>query len=117
MAGGGVTHVEGDIHHAHLRLAQQSPRFVHPQLDLMARRRDAHGAVEEAPEVKLTEPRLRRQLGEAEVFGDVVGYPVRYLWVYGGVAQPNVNAKASAPGSRNSISNRLSVTGFGCRIN
>src|SRR5262249_36123106 len=31
--------------------------------------------------------------------------------------QPNVNAKAPTPGSRNSISNCLSTMGLGCRIN
>jgi hypothetical protein len=33
------------------------------------------------------------------------------------VNQPNVNAKASTPESRNSISNCRSAMGFGCRIN
>ena len=33
-----------------------------------------------------------------------------------GADQPNVNANASTPGSSNSISNRRSTTGAGCRI-
>ena len=32
------------------------------------------------------------------------------------VSQPNVNAKASTPGSRNSISDSRSPIGYGCRI-
>lgn len=32
------------------------------------------------------------------------------------VHQPNVKANASTPGSRNSISNRRSAMGCGCRI-
>jgi hypothetical protein len=34
-----------------------------------------------------------------------------------GMDQPNVNANASRPGSRNSISNSRSEMGLGCRIN
>jgi hypothetical protein len=38
MAGVGVADFEGDIYHAHLRLAQPPPRFIHPQVDVVARR-------------------------------------------------------------------------------
>jgi len=42
--------------------------------------------------------------------------PIRWLSECG-MDQPNVNANASTPGSRNSISSCRSAMGLGCRIN
>jgi hypothetical protein len=36
MAGIGVAHVKGNLHHALFRFAEQSSRFIHPQRDLVA---------------------------------------------------------------------------------
>jgi hypothetical protein len=38
MAGIGVAHVKGNVHHAFLRFAEQSFRLIHPQRDMVAGR-------------------------------------------------------------------------------
>ena len=58
MAGVRVADFEGDVHHAHLRLAQQPAGYLHPQVDVVARGRHARGSLEQALEVELTQPRL-----------------------------------------------------------
>ena len=63
---------------------------------------------------------LRRQVGAGRQQGSsllfAAGASAADVMDAGRPAQPNVNAKTSTPGSRNSISNCRSAMGFGCRI-
>ena len=76
MAGIGIAYFKGNLHYALLRFAQQSSREVDAQIDVIARRRHAQGALEQAIKMKLAQSRLRRQPIKTEVFGDVFGHPV-----------------------------------------
>ena len=79
MAGIGVAHVQRDFHHAPLRLAEPAARLVHPQTDVVMRRRHAQRAFEQAVEVKLAQAGLRRQPVQVKLLGDVFRHPVRDL--------------------------------------
>ena len=76
VAGSGVAHVEGNIHHALLRFPKQSSREIHPQIDVILRRRHPCGTLEKAVEVKLAQPELRGQLIQIEFIRNVFGHPV-----------------------------------------
>ena len=76
MAGGGVPHVKGDLHDAFLRFAKQAFRLIHPQIDVIARRRHARSTLEQATKMKLAQPGLSRQTVEVELLGNVFGHPV-----------------------------------------
>jgi hypothetical protein len=60
MAGVCVANIKGNIHNALLRFAKQSSRDIHAQINLIARRRNARGTLEQALKVKLAQPRLSR---------------------------------------------------------
>src|SRR5713226_7003053 len=79
MAGIGVADIERDFHHAPLRFAEQAFRLVHPQVDVVVRRRHAHGTLEQTIEVKLAQACSCRQSVKVEFFGDMLLYPVRDL--------------------------------------
>ncbi|HMG73615.1 MAG TPA: hypothetical protein VK582_08945 [Pyrinomonadaceae bacterium] len=79
MAGVCVANIKGNIHNALLRFAQQSARYIKPQIYVIARGWDAHGSLEQPMKVKLAQPCLSRQPIKVEVFGDVFSDPVCYL--------------------------------------
>src|SRR5437867_11239086 len=76
MAGIGVADVKRDVHDALIRFAEQAFCLIHPQIDVIARRRRARGALEQAIKVKLAQPNLSRQPIKVELFGEVFGHPV-----------------------------------------
>jgi hypothetical protein len=79
MAGIGVAHVECDFHHAPLRLAEQALRLVHPQVDVVTRRRHAHRSIEEAIEIKLAQSGLSRELVEIKSIRQMCSHPIGQL--------------------------------------
>ncbi len=79
MAGVCVADIQGNIDDALVRFGQQSARDIHPQINVIARRRDSHGTPEQAMKVKFAQPCLSCQPIKVEIFSDVFGHPVGYL--------------------------------------
>ena len=76
MAGIAVAHIYRDRDDAFLCLTQHSPCSIHSQIDVILRRRHARGTFEQAIEMKLGQPGVRRQPLKVELFCDMFGHPV-----------------------------------------
>src|SRR5439155_8081145 len=79
MAGIAVAHVERHINDALLCFTEASARSIHPQVDVILRRRHACRTLEQASEMKLAQPGLCRQLIQGEFLRHVLGHPVSDL--------------------------------------
>ena len=76
MARIAVTDVEGDVQDALLCFAEQFARSIHPQIDVILRRRNTGRALEQSVEMKFAQAGLRGQLVQTKLFLHVLGHPI-----------------------------------------
>ena len=111
-----------DIEHAGIDLLQRAEGGVRPRLDGRQRASSAGCAPQSrssrAARRRRSRRRRRRSGGDRRSISFMLLMRVHLAasWLDRCTDQPNVNAKASTPGSRNSISNCRSAMGFGCLI-